>query len=185
MSHESIPNNFQYELIPSPEVWQYGTLFHTTKRWSRKKDVDRLPSILTHGLVVPNRHPELAVSDININIENASYSYGDLVYLHKYNQTESFVYVPRNDDNICFFLDSHVKHLTHEEMGQGWPKISFDEVYAPDDIQPHLITGVALPEISLSQTLIEHGEILRESGVGVYAFDRGGNLFSINNFYHL
>jgi len=158
-------------------IWSEGNLFHVFKRWAVKKDgqrIDRLPEIFKRGLIPPLLDGESKVtSDIRFEVKGTSQPYHSVVFLHRFDQNISYLYIPHSPESLCVFIDRKFPVLTIEQMGD-WPKCSIDEVYSTKIIPPERFIGLAVPD-RVAKDIHEEfkGEFYR---LGIPLYDLSGKL---------
>ncbi len=128
-------------------LWHNGALFHCTQRYPRKRSapvVDRLASILRHGLTAPAASPDgSAHSDLNLIVTGLDVPYDSLVFLHRFTDV-SFIYTICEPGRFAVFVDPSHPVVTPEEMGPNWVMLCQDEVYVRDRVAIEKLTAVAI-----------------------------------------
>ena len=137
-------------------LWREGVLFHRFKRFAagaEDQSLDRLIEILKRGLISPGSDLSGRIkSDLNISVTGTETPYDRVVFLHRYSKEFSHPYIiSRDPQSIFAFIDDSVTYLTPEEMEDGWPVMSRDEVYVMGSIPPKSIGAIAV-----------HAEIIEE-----------------------
>jgi hypothetical protein len=98
----------------------------------------------------------LVVSDLNITVNDTRIAYDSLVFLHRYNNDESFMYtlLGADDDKVMVVVDGETPVMTYDEMGDGWPVLCADEVYAAEPIAPGAFRALYIPQRYLQETAV-------------------------------
>lgn len=153
--------------------WENGTLFHNFKRFpARTERIDRLDSILRHGIIPPGLDATgTVVSDINLTVIGKP-EYTKVVFLHRFRSPASFMYIPSGEDTLTVLVDRDAPVLTFQDMGEHWPVLFNDEVYHAGIISPDKITGIVA--VNGDSILDSFGQRLQELGVPLYT--RTGNV---------
>jgi hypothetical protein len=161
------------------EIWSEGNIFHAFQRWmTTNKGVkyDRLSEILKQGLLPPSLDNEGRVySDLRLEVKGLSRPYNSVVFLHRFDPNVSFLYVPHSPKSICIFIDREFPVLTIDQMEEGWPQLSQDEVYSTERIPPEKFIGLAAPKEKIGEINQEFQDELRKFSIPLYDFQ--GNLF--------
>lgn len=154
------------------QLWKPGNLFFNTSRYSRKKGyehIDRLAEILRKGLIPPALDMEgTVVSDLNITVIGAKYNYSEVVFLHLFGDN-SYLYIPFQDDKLCFFVDPETKFITNG-ADIRWPLLCIDEVYVPRIIEPKELIGIAVAPNTLKDVYNQFHQDFKRLSLPLYDF---------------
>jgi hypothetical protein len=132
--------------------WQLGTLFHVFSRYPRRPEavrIDRLASVLRHGLIPPALDPQgRVISDLRLQVTGCSRPYDSIVFLHEFGG-DSALYLPRTPDTICCFVDRSVPIIRPQPLQPNWVVLCRDEVYVDRVISPQQLIGIAVaPQVA-------------------------------------
>ena len=155
-------------------LWQSGDIFHNFSRYPERSDhpkVDRLALILQRGLVPPGSVKDGTIfSDLNIVVTGTETSYNDVVFLHRFGPS-SGLYVSSRPGFVTVLVDSSVKVLTRDQMGEHWPCLCLDEVYAKDPIAPEKMIGIVIHESDAPDVLRQFRPDFARLALPVYTID--------------
>jgi len=157
-----------------------GTLFYNFNRFSMHeshKHIDRIPSILKHGIVAPAFGRAVGViQECPIKVTGLKYPYNELVFVHLFRTGISELYLMHFDNPpVMLILDEDFEVMHPEEMGEGWITLSQSEVYVHKLIKPERIKGIVLQPEIIESVVSKHEERLRE--LGILVWNHEGDLY--------
>ncbi len=141
------------------KLWRHGeTLFHNFSRYPETgKYKDRLLSVLERGLLAPAHVRDGSVtSDLagHFTVKGTDIPYDSVIFLHQFSRDLSLPYLISHDE-VSILINPEVEVQTQDQMGDGWPHISLDEVYSLEPIPPERFIAIYAPKHYLGEQAVK------------------------------